>query len=222
MSTESGEVPGWQGAIRSEYREYSGRSATKSDARRRVQPEPPPGELGIAARAPTGRTGPRDFVRGLLSPGFPSYRHRPGRTPHPERDPAGHRFLDRLPSGWLPAPRVPLEGLGENPLFLYGLRLLEARYFWEAHAVWEELWRSAQSGSAEAHLLRGLIQRAAAALKRDLGNPAGADKLTRASEAAIAAARLAVAAGDPERRPAALEALDALVESAERAPPLRS
>lgn len=112
---------------------------------------------------------------------LPRYRHRPGRTPHPERDPAGHRFLERLPPGFLPAESVPLAALPDAALFRYGERLFRAQYWWEAHAVWEELWRAAAPGSPERGVLRAFIQLAAAALREELGGRRGSRKLLAAA-----------------------------------------
>ena len=82
--------------------------------------------------------------------------------------------------------------LPDAPLFRYGERLFEAGYFWEAHAVWEELWlgarRAACASEAEADLLRAFIQLAAAALKEALGNKQGQARLLARAEAAIARA----------------------------------
>ena len=116
---------------------------------------------------------------------FPPYRHRPGRTPHPERDPAGHRFFEQLPPGLLPAEPVPLAALPDARLFRYGEALFRARYWWEAHAVWEELWRAAPRGedgeTPEREALRAFIQLAAAALRRELGGLRGSRKLLAAA-----------------------------------------
>ena len=121
---------------------------------------------------------------------FPPYRHRPGRTPHPERDPAGHRFLEHLPSGLLPAPPVPLSALPEAPLFRYGEQLFRAGYWWEAHAVWEELWRAAAreepGETPEREVLRAFVQLSAAALKNDLGGVRGSRKLLSAARSRMA------------------------------------
>ena len=116
---------------------------------------------------------------------FPPYRHRPGRTPHPERDPAGHRFFEQLPPGLLPAAPVPLAALPDTPLFGYGEELFRARYWWEAHAVWEELWQAAPRGedreTPEREALRAFIQLAAAALRQELGGHRGSRKLLAAA-----------------------------------------
>ena len=128
---------------------------------------------------------------------FPPYRHRPGRTPHPERDPAGHRFFEQLPPGLLPAEPVALAALPDARLFRYGEELFRARYWWEAHAVWEELWQAAPRGedaeTPEREALRAFIQLAAAALKQELGGDRGSRKLL---DAALAGMERAGAAGE--------------------------
>lgn len=116
---------------------------------------------------------------------FPPYRHRPGRTPHPERDPRGHRFFEQLPPGLLPAERVPLAAIPDARLFRYGEELFRDAYWWEAHAVWEELWRAAPRGAdgetPEREALRAFIQLAAAALRKELGGLRGSGKLLNAA-----------------------------------------
>ena len=130
---------------------------------------------------------------------FPPYAHRPGRTPHPERDPAGHRFFEQLPPGLLPAEPVPLAALPDARLFRYGEELFRARYWWEAHAVWEELWQAAPRGedaeTAEREALRAFIQLAAAALKQELGGLRGSRKLLAAALSGMERARGAGEAG---------------------------
>ena len=135
---------------------------------------------------------------------FPPYRHRPGRTPHPERDPGGHRFFEQLPPGLLPAEPVLLAALSEARLFRYGEELFRARYWWEAHAVWEELWRAAPRGEAgetpERETLRAFIQLAAAALKQDLGVPRGSRRLLDAARSGMERAGREKGAGALARR----------------------
>lgn len=128
---------------------------------------------------------------------LPPYRHRPGRTPHPERNPAGHRFLERLPPGLLPAEPVSLAALPDAALFRYGEQLFRAGYWWEAHAVWEELWRAAAPKTPERAVLRAFIQLAAAALREALGGRRGSRKL-------LAAARRGMEAAEGREEAAAL------------------
>lgn len=103
---------------------------------------------------------------------LPPYRHEPGKTPHPERHPEGHLFGKDL------EPR--------EDDFLYAVDLFNARYWWEAHVYWEGLWAAA-SGT-EAELLQGLIQLAAAMVKRRAGNREGEAKLLARSLTKLRAA----------------------------------
>lgn len=138
---------------------------------------------------------------------FPPYAHRPGRTPHPERDPDGHRFFEQFPPGLLPADQVPLAALPHARLFRYGEELFRARYWWEAHAVWEELWRAAPRGedgeTPEREVLRAFIQLAAAALRQELGGLRGSRKLL---DAALSGMERAGGAGALAQRFEALRA----------------
>lgn len=101
---------------------------------------------------------------------FPPYRHRPGATPHPERDPRGHSY------GARPAPPS-AEGFRGHEDYLYGVDLFNAGYWWEAHEAWERLWSLVPPESPEALFLQALIQLAAARLKLALGEKRGAERL---------------------------------------------
>ena len=93
---------------------------------------------------------------------FPPYRHEPGKTPHPERHPDGHMY------GREPA--------SEEDDFLYGVDLFNAAYWWEAHVYFERLWAETPFAD-EREFLQGLIQLAAALVKRREGSAAGDAKL---------------------------------------------
>jgi predicted metal-dependent hydrolase len=49
--------------------------------------------------------------------------------------------------------------------YLWGADLYNHGFYWEAHEVWEALWKCAAPESPVRHLLQGLIQCAAASLK---------------------------------------------------------
>ena len=104
---------------------------------------------------------------------FPAYKHVPGRTPHPTRDPAGHSFDG-------PAPDLPDLNHGDwrkcEP-YLYGIDLFNAGYWWEAHEVLEGLWHAAGIGTPAAHVLQAIIQCAAAQLKASTDHAVGARRL---------------------------------------------
>lgn len=100
---------------------------------------------------------------------FPPYTFIPGRTPHPISDPAGHLFGQPLQ---LPEPLDPVRWQ-ENRAYLYGVDLFNYGYYWEAHEVWEGLWRAAGRTGLLAEFLKGLIKLAAAGVKVRQGQPQG-------------------------------------------------
>ncbi len=116
-----------------------------------------------------GREAPR------LAPGrpLPPYAYRPGRHPHPLRDPGGHGL------GGVDA-NAPRDAEREA---LWGLDLFNHGYYWEAHEVWEGLWRTAPRGGPERALLQGLICLAGAGFRLRSGdapaNRRGAARLAR-------------------------------------------
>jgi predicted metal-dependent hydrolase len=93
---------------------------------------------------------------------FPPYRHEPGKTPHPERDPEGHLFGSETDA--------------EDDDYFYAIDLFNAGYWWEAHVYWERLWSQSPAPDA-AELLQGLIQLSAALVKRRAESPEGEAKL---------------------------------------------
>lgn len=113
---------------------------------------------------------------------LPQVRYIPGRSPHP-------KTLPPEPTPELP----PASAWWDDARFLRGLDLFDAQYYWEAHEVWESLWLELPRGEAPARLIQGLIQGAAAVVKRQQGDRTASASLTRAAlarldEAASAAA----------------------------------
>ena len=111
---------------------------------------------------------------------FPSYRHIPGLTPHPIKDPAGHSYgIDESTEPLVLSP----EAWRTNEDYLYGVDLYNFAYWWEAHESWEGLWHHAEDDYRL--FLQGLIQISAALIKRHMRMPrpartlstAGSDKL---------------------------------------------
>jgi predicted metal-dependent hydrolase len=100
---------------------------------------------------------------------FPPYTFIPGRTPHPISDPAGHLF-GQEPE--LPPPLDPARWQ-DSRAYLYGVDLFNHGYYWEAHEVWEGLWRAAARAGQLADFLKGLIKLAAAGVKVRQGQPRG-------------------------------------------------
>ncbi|MDE0554398.1 MAG: DUF309 domain-containing protein [Candidatus Poribacteria bacterium] len=91
---------------------------------------------------------------------FPPYRHIPGVTPHPIRDPRGHSY--RLEEEHDDDP-LPPELWRENEDYLYGIDLYNFAYWWEAHEPWEGF--SHQAEDTYRLFLQGLIQVSASLIK---------------------------------------------------------
>ena len=104
---------------------------------------------------------------------FPPYRFVPGLNPHPRRHPQGHAY--GTPE--TPPPRVPPERWRENAVYLFGVDLYNFAYWWECHEALEGLWHLTGHKGHEASFLQGVIQAAAANLKRHMGVPEGARRL---------------------------------------------
>ena len=94
---------------------------------------------------------------------------------------AAHRLGDR------PSFEVPPD-LDDRAAFAFGVDLFHAGCLWEAHEVWEGLWRGLERESRGAHALRGLIQAAAAGLKARAGRAAGVASLVAKALAELEAA----------------------------------
>ncbi len=104
---------------------------------------------------------------------LPVYRHVPGFTPHPIRDPDGHSYGQ-------PEPKLPdlnTEDWRQCEHYLYGIDLFNEGYWWECHEVLEGLWHAAGIGTPAAHVLQAVIQCAAAHLKAAGDCPKGAMRL---------------------------------------------
>lgn len=106
---------------------------------------------------------------------FPRYRFVGGVNPHPRRSPEGHAFG----TVEVPPPRVEPEHWRENAVYLYGIDLYNYAYWWECHEALEGLWHLTGHTGTEAQFLQGIIQVAAANLRRHVGSPAGAQRLGR-------------------------------------------
>lgn len=106
---------------------------------------------------------------------FPPFRYIPGRSPHPRTAPTKNARLvtqDALP-GFSPDDWYTCEP------YLYGIDLFNHGYWWEAHEVFETVWLAAGQGSTVCgRFVQGLIQLAAAQLKRFIGELRGAQSLT--------------------------------------------
>jgi len=106
---------------------------------------------------------------------FPAYRFVAGLNPHPRRDPKGHAYgtVEVAP------PSLPSDRWKENDVYLHGIDLYNYAYWWECHEALEGLWHLTGHQGTEAQYLQGLIQVAAANLRRHVGSPDGARRLGR-------------------------------------------
>jgi hypothetical protein len=104
---------------------------------------------------------------------FPSYRFVPGLSPHPRRDPRGHAY--GTPE--VPPPRFAPERWRDNEVYRHGIDLYNFAYWWECHEALEGLWHLTGHSGTEAQFLQGIIQAAAAHLKRHVGSSVGSRRL---------------------------------------------
>ena len=115
---------------------------------------------------------------------LPRWAYLPGTTPEPDRAPLEHAKAL--------VPKAYENGVDpRDPAFRYGLALHHAGLFWEAHEVWEAVWKAAPKNGCDRLVLRALIQLANAKLKVRMGRPAAALRLLdeAAGELAEAARR---------------------------------
>ena len=84
------------------------------------------------------QAGQRPPPRLLMGEPLPAYAHDPGHTPHPFNDPQGHSYGRAEEPPAIDPPRW-----RESRAYLRGLDLFNAGYYWEAHEVWEGLWKAA-------------------------------------------------------------------------------
>ena len=110
---------------------------------------------------------------------FPAYRFRPyptgKRHPHPRTDPAGHSY--QAEEEYLPS--FSADDWRSCEPYLYGIDLFNHAYWWETHEALETVWMAAgMRASRCGKVVQGLIQVSIAQLKRFIGVPEGARRLT--------------------------------------------
>lgn len=97
---------------------------------------------------------------------FPAYRFVPGRFPHPRRHPNGHSYGKPEPA----VASFSATAWTQSEVYLYGVDLFNCAFWWECHEQWETLWKHTGAGSYEGRFLQGLVQIAAASLRRFMGS----------------------------------------------------
>ena len=85
---------------------------------------------------------------------------------------------------------VPPAALAESAAFRGGLEAFARGYYWEAHELFEAVWRCLPPASAERHLLRGLIQLANAGLKARMARTKAVGRIRTLAEASLTEAFL--------------------------------
>jgi hypothetical protein len=100
---------------------------------------------------------------------LPPYAFVPGRFPHPESDPAGHSF-GRTRSA---VPPLDPDQPSASRVYLRGLDLFNAQFYWESHVEFESLWIACGRKGIVAEFLKGLIKLAAAGVKHREQKPVG-------------------------------------------------
>ncbi len=122
---------------------------------------------------------------------LPPYAYVPGgRWPHPTRSPSGHSYGRQHG----PADAIVADHWRASPLYLRGITLFNAGYYWEAHECWEALWHAHGRRGPIAELLQALIKLAAAGVKVLEGRPAGVQ--SHATRAAGQFEKFALRMGD--------------------------
>jgi Domain of unknown function (DUF309) len=140
----------------------------------------------VKARSPPDR---EECLSAALA--MPRWAYNPGRDHTPDREPL--EIVKRL---------VPLRFErcvpADDAAFLYGLALHDNGLFWEAHEIWEAVWKAAPMNGADRLALRALIQIANSRLKQRQARQRAAARLI--DEAAELLGELATRelAGAPE------------------------
>ena len=115
-----------------------------------------------------------DIPRYLQHP-FPAYRYVPGCFPHPFRSKLGHHHKYNLD--------MQLQDLTEEEryvqLWIHGCDLFAYRYYWEAHEVWEDVWKYTETPRKQE--IQAAIKMAASILKRHMNHIDASAKLWRQS-----------------------------------------
>ena len=121
---------------------------------------------------------------------MPRWAYDPGRDRTPDREPL--EIVKRLVP--LRFERcVPADDAG----FRYGLALHDGGFFWEAHEIWEAVWKAAPMNGPDRLALRALIQIANAGLKQRQVRPRAAARLMEEAVALLGELATRELAGAP-------------------------
>lgn len=112
---------------------------------------------------------------------LPTHRHVPGENARPD-DPVLEAVRRTVPAETRSATAA------DNVAWRYGLRLLDAGFYWEAHEVLEPVWLAAAPNSRERHLVQAVIHLANGRLKDVMGRPNARLRLAGLARQGFAAA----------------------------------
>src|SRR4051794_34800542 len=101
---------------------------------------------------------------------LPRWAYNPGTDRAPDREPleVAKQLVPMRFDRFVPA---------DDAVFQYGLALHDGCFFWEAHEIWEAMWKAAPMNGRDRLALRALIQIANAGLKLRQARPRAAARL---------------------------------------------
>jgi hypothetical protein len=122
---------------------------------------------------------------------MPGGAYNPGTDHAPDREPleTAKRLVPLRFDRFVPA---------DDPAFLYGLALHDDGFFWEAHEIWEAVWKAAPMNGRDRLALRALIQIANAGLKQRQARPRAAARLIEEAKALLGELMSRRGAAEPE------------------------
>ena len=100
---------------------------------------------------------------------LPPYAYTPGQSPHPTRDPDGHKFKIKTENN----DNFTHKHWETCRPYLFGFDLFNLGFYWESHESWEALWHTIGRRGNRATLLKGLIKLAASGVKARQGSESG-------------------------------------------------
>jgi predicted metal-dependent hydrolase len=130
---------------------------------------------------------------------MPGWAYNPGTGHAPDHEPleTAKRLVPLRFNCFVPADDLALQ---------YGLTLHDGGFFWEAHEIWEAVWKAAPMNGRDRLALRALIQIANAGLKRRIERPRAAARLIDEAKALLGELIARGGAAEPESVAACLRA----------------
>jgi hypothetical protein len=140
----------------------------------------------VKARSPPDR---EECLSAALA--MPRWAYDPGKDRTPDREPLeiAKRLVPLRFERCVPA---------DNAAFRYGLALHDGGLFWEAHEIWEAVWKAAPMNGPDRLALRALIQIANAGLKQRQARWRAAARLIEEAAALLVELATRELAGAPE------------------------